>query len=219
LLLSNVTSLFVNVTLLVFVLYFMLISHKEIEKYAYDLLPFRNENKLIMLHEAKVIIHSTAFGIPLLAIIQGGFAYVGYAIFGVNEPVLYALFTSFATVIPIFGTALVWAPICIFLFISKDWGNAIGLTLYCLLVISNVDNVARLILQKKMGDIHPLITVFGVLVGLYVFGFWGIIFGPLILSLLCLFVDFFKKEYIDKADSGDEDNGVALQDPSEKSGE
>jgi predicted PurR-regulated permease PerM len=198
LLLSGVSSLFINVILLIFVLYFMLVSQKEVEKYMYDLLPFRDENKKIMLHEARVIINSNAFGIPLLALIQGGFAYVGYLIFGVDEPFLYALFTSFATIIPIFGTALVWVPVCIFLFISKDWGNAIGLTLYCLLVISNVDNVARLILQKKMGDIHPLITVFGVLVGLYVFGFWGIIFGPLILSLFCLFVDFFKKEYIDK---------------------
>ncbi|OJU47842.1 MAG: hypothetical protein BGN96_05755 [Bacteroidales bacterium 45-6] len=203
-LLSGVSSLFINVILLIFVLYFMLVSQKEIEKYMYDLLPFRAENKKIMLHEAKVIINSNAFGIPLLALIQGGFAYLGYLIFGVDEPFLYALFTGFATIIPIFGTALVWAPVCIFLFITKDWGNAIGLTLYCLLVISNVDNVARLILQKKMGDIHPLITVFGVLVGLYVFGFWGIIFGPLILSLFCLFVDFFKKEYLDRANPADE---------------
>lgn len=197
-LLSGVTSVFINVMLLAFVLFFMLVGHEQMEKYAFELLPFRDENKTKMLHETKIIIHSNAIGVPLIALIQGGFAYLGFLIFGVADPVLYALFTAFATIIPVVGTALVWVPLCVYLFVTKDWGNAVGLTLYCVIVISNVDNLARLILQKKIGDIHPLITILGVMLGLYAFGFWGIIFGPLMLSLLCLFIDFFKKEYIDR---------------------
>lgn len=198
-LLSGVTNLFINLTLLIFVLYFMLISHREMEKYIIDLLPFSDKNKRLMLHETRIIINSNAVGIPLLALIQGGFAFVGYSIFGVGEPFLYALFTCFATIIPIFGTAIVWVPLCLYLFLTKEWGNAIGLLLYAGLLITNVDNMARFILQKRLGDIHPLITVFGVIIGLYTFGFWGIIFGPLILSLFCLFIDMFKREYIDQS--------------------
>ena len=52
-------------------------------------------------------------------------------------------------------------------------------------------------LQKKMADIHPLITIFGVVIGLSLFGFMGVIFGPLLLSLFFLFVDMFKREYLD----------------------
>lgn len=200
-LLSGVTSMFINVMLLAFVLFFMLVGHKKMEQYAFELLPFRDENKLKMLHETRIIINSNAIGVPLIALIQGIFAYLGFLIFGVDDPLLYALFTAFATIIPVVGTGLVWVPLCVYLFLSKEWGSAIGLTLYCVLVISNVDNLARLILQKKIGDIHPLITILGVIIGLYTFGFWGIIFGPLMLSLFCMFVNFFKKEYVQRTDS------------------
>ncbi len=205
-LLGGVSTLFANISLLAFVLYFMLISHKEMEEYAYDILPFKEENKKVMLKETKIIINSNAIGVPLLAIIQGIFAYIGYRIFGIGEPMIYGLLTAFSTIVPLLGTMLVWVPLCVYLFITKDWANGIGLVAYSLLVISNVDNVARLLLQKKMGDIHPLITVFGVLIGLYLFGFWGIIFGPLVLSLFCLFVNFFKKEYIDVVKVEDPEN-------------
>jgi len=82
--------------------------------------------------------------------------------------------------------------------LNGDWVHALGLTIYALLVITNVDNLIRFILQKKLADIHPLITVFGVVIGLSLFGFMGIIFGPLLLSLFLLCIDIFKKSYLDK---------------------
>ncbi|KAA6307369.1 hypothetical protein EZS27_040963, partial [termite gut metagenome] len=59
----------------------------------------------------------------------------------------------------------------------------------------------RFILQKKMADTHPLITFFGVVIGLSLFGFMGIIFGPLLLSVFLLCVNIFKKEYLEGKDS------------------
>jgi hypothetical protein len=79
-----------------------------------------------------------------------------------------------------------------------DWTNAIGLGAFCAIILTNIDNVIRFILQKKLADTHPLITVFGVIFGLSVFGFWGIIFGPLLLSIFFLLVKMFKTEYLDK---------------------
>lgn len=65
------------------------------------------------------------------------------------------------------------------------------------IIVSQLDNLIRFILQKKMADTHPLITIFGVVIGLSLFGFMGVIFGPLLLSLFFLFVDMFKREYLD----------------------
>jgi predicted PurR-regulated permease PerM len=70
------------------------------------------------------------------------------------------------------------------------------LAIYGLIIIGGVDNVARFLLQKKLADIHPLITVFGVLIGIPMFGFWGIIFGPLLLSLFILFFNMYRHEYV-----------------------
>jgi predicted PurR-regulated permease PerM len=65
-------------------------------------------------------------------------------------------------------------------------------------VITNVDNVFRFVVQKKLGDTHPLITFFGVIVGLDLFGFIGIIFGPLLISYFLILLEIYKKEYAGK---------------------
>ncbi len=74
--------------------------------------------------------------------------------------------TCFATVIPIIGTALIWFPLVVYFVIIGDWWDAVGLLIYAGLIITHVDNLIRFVIQKKMADIHPLITIFGVIIGL-----------------------------------------------------
>lgn len=197
-LVAGVSSFALNSVILLFVLYFMLISGRDMERFFYELLPFNNDNKKDVLKEINVMVKSNAIGIPLLAIIQGGFALIGYLIFDVPNPVLFAFVTCFATIIPVVGTMMIWFPLALYMGLNGDWPNPIGLTAYALIVISNVDNVVRLFLQKQLANIHPLITVFGVVIGLSVFGFWGVIFGPLYLSMFVLLLNIFKREYLDK---------------------
>ena len=163
---ESISSLAINLFVMIFVLYFMLIGGKKMEAYVNDILPFNETNTQEVIHEINMIVRSNAIGIPLLAIIQGGVAMIGYLLFGAPN-------------------------------ISGDWFNAIGLFGYGAIVVSQSDNLIRFILQKKMADTHPLITIFGVVIGLPIFGFMGVIFGPLLLSLFFLFVDMFKKEYLD----------------------
>lgn len=193
---SSVYAFVINVIVILFVLYYMLFSNDEFEKSIREILPFKEENKQIVAEETRLIIQANAIGIPLLAIIQGFFAYMGYLLFGVESAILYAILTAFSTIIPIVGTTIVWAPIGIGLLLGADYVNGIGLLLYGFFIIGGVDNVARFLLQKKLADIHPLITVFGVLIGIPMFGFWGVIFGPLILSLFILFFNMYRHEYV-----------------------
>ncbi len=195
-LIGSVSSFAVNSVVMLFVLYFMLIGGRKMESYLYDLLPFSNNNKNDVLDQINVMVRSNAIGIPVLASVQGIFATIGYIIFGVPDPVLFGFLTCFATIIPLVGTMFIWLPLAIYLAITGDWLNAAGLAVYALIVISNIDNLVRFILQKKIADTHPLITVFGVVIGLPVFGFWGVIFGPLFLSMFILLVDIFKREYL-----------------------
>lgn len=167
------------------------------EHYLYGLLPFNQQDGGEILHKIKLIVQSNAIGIPLLALIQGGIATIGYWIFGVPNLLLFGLLTSFATIIPIVGTMIVWVPIVIYLALSGSWGHAIGLTIYAAIVVAQSDNLIRLVLQKKMANIHPLITIFGVVMGLSLFGFMGVIFGPLLLSIFMLCVNLFKSKYLD----------------------
>ena len=196
---NSLSNFIVNMFVLVFVLYFMLIGGKKMEQYVNELLPFNETNTQEIVHEINMIVRSNAIGIPLLAVIQGGVAMLGYWIFDAPNILFSGFLTGFASIIPMAGTALVWIPIAIYMALIGNWFQAIGLVIFGSLVISQLDNLIRFVIQKKMADIHPLITVFGVVIGLSLFGFMGVIFGPLLLSLFFLFVNMFKKGYLDGA--------------------
>ena len=195
-LMGGLSSFAVNLFVLVFVLYFMLIGGTKMEQYIYELLPFSDSNKKHVMNEINMIVRANAIGIPLLAIIQGAIATLGYYLFDAPSALLFGFLTCFATVIPIVGTTLVWFPLAAYMAISGDWPHAIGLLLYCGLIVTNIDNLIRFILQKKMADTHPLITIFGVVIGLSLFGFMGVIFGPLLISIFILCVNIFKEQYL-----------------------
>lgn len=195
-LMGGISSFAVNLFVLVFVLYFMLIGGTKMEQYIYELLPFSDSNKKHVMNEINMIVRANAIGIPLLAIIQGAIATLGYYLFDAPSALLFGFLTCFATVIPIVGTALVWFPLAAYMAISGDWPHAVGLLLYCGLIVTNIDNLIRFILQKKMADTHPLITIFGVVIGLSLFGFMGVIFGPLLISIFILCVNIFKGQYL-----------------------
>ena len=194
---SQVSGLIVTTVVMLFLLYFMLISRKSIESYVIALLPFNEKNKHKVTAEIHSMVRSNAIGIPLLAIIQGIIAVIGYWAAGVPSYFMFGVLTAFATIVPLVGTGLVWVPLVIYLALTGNWIAAIGLAAYCGIILINVDNVIRFALQKKLADTHPLITVFGVILGLGIFGFWGVIFGPLLLSMFFLLVNIFKREYID----------------------
>ena len=195
-LVSGTYSLIINSIMMLFVLFYMLYERSAFENAIMELLPFSRDNKRILVRESRSIIVANAVGIPLLAIIQGIFAYIGYLIFGVKAALFYAVLTAFSTIIPVVGTMIVWIPLGIYFALTANWVGAIGIWAYGLIVIGGSDNVARLLLQKKLADIHPLITIFGVIFGMSLFGFWGVIFGPLLISLLILFINMFRHDYV-----------------------
>ena len=187
----------INIIVLLFVLYFMLIGGLRMEGYCREILPFNRDVGSSVMREVHMIVRSNAIGIPLLAVVQGVVAFVGYLVFNAPSPLFWGVLTCFATIIPIFGTALIWLPLAGYMALTGDWGPAIGLLLYGGLVVTHVDNVVRFIMQKKMADTHPLVTIFGVFIGLSLFGFMGVIFGPLMLEMFVFCVNIFKKKYLD----------------------
>ncbi|MEI2739089.1 MAG: AI-2E family transporter, partial [Chitinophagaceae bacterium] len=136
-------------------------------------------------------------GIPLISIIQGVVGTVGYIIFEVDEFVLWGFLTGVFAFFPIVGTMIIWVPIVIFMYAAGDTWNATGLFLFSFIVTGNVDYLARITLLKKMGNIHPLVTVLGVIAGLSLFGFIGLIFGPLLVNYIILLFKIYTNEFIE----------------------
>lgn len=193
---TGVSDLIVNLAVAIMLMFFMLWEGREMEHYVSTIMPFEESNKREVLNKIQLMVRSNAIGIPLLAVIQGIISLGGYLLCDAPNPYLTALLTAFASIIPLVGTALIWIPVSIYFLIMGEWINALILLGYGGIIISQCDNLIRFLLQKKMANIHPLITIFGVVAGLPIFGFMGIIFGPLLVSLFLLFLDMFRKEYL-----------------------
>ena len=141
------------------------------------------------------MVKANALGIPIICIIQGLFAALGYWIFGIEDWGLWGFFTGLFAFFPLVGTMIIWVPIVIYMYANGlDW-PATGLMLYSFIVTGNVDYAARITLMKKIGDVHPVITVLGVIVGLNLFGFIGLVFGPLLVSYFLVLVKIYINEF------------------------
>lgn len=186
---------FLIVVVMYFILYFMLTEGRKIEKAFYNWLPLREESTTLLKKSLNDLVFSNAIGIPLVAFVQGIVALIGYWLTGVQEPFIWFIATCVAAVIPVLGAALVYVPLSFLLFANGMTTQAIILFLYGFLIVGSVDNLFRFWLQEKLGDTHPLITIFGVIVGLNLFGFMGLVFGPILLSLFLLLMQIYKQEF------------------------
>lgn len=181
-----------------FILYFMLVNGRRMEEALYEHIPLKDANVELIGREVKVMVISNTIGIPLIALIQGVIGLIGYLIIGISEPWLWFVATSIAAMMPVVGAALIYLPLTISLFAQGDTGKGIAMAIWGFGVIGLVDNLFRFLLNKKLGDIHPLITVFGVIIGIQLFGFIGLIFGPLLISMFLLLLKIYTSEFIIK---------------------
>ncbi len=181
-----------------FILYFMLVNRRWMEQALYEYIPLKDENVHKLGKEVNMMVMSNAIGIPLIALAQGIVALIGYLVIGVNEPFFWFGVTCIAAMLPVVGAALAYVPIAIIFFANDQTGKGIFMLVYGFGVIGTIDNVLRFSLLKKLGNVHPLVTVFGVIIGLNVFGFIGLIFGPLLISLFMLLLKIYSNEFITK---------------------
>lgn len=181
-----------------FILYFMLVNGREMEKSLYEHIPLSDENVGKLGKEIHSMVMSNAIGIPVIALLQGIVGLIGYLIIGVKEPWFWFVITCITAMLPVVGAALAYVPIAIIFFANGQNWQGIAMLIFGFGVIGTVDNVFRFTLQRKIGNVHPLVTVFGVIIGLKLFGFIGLIFGPLLISLFILLLKIYSSEFITK---------------------
>jgi predicted PurR-regulated permease PerM len=195
---SATGNVLANVVMMMFVLFFMLQQSHEFEQGIEDFLPTSKDSIHLLKKETHNMILSNAVGIPLIMLGQGITAGLAYWILDAGDPIIWGLITGFFGLIPVIGTGGIWLPLAINLTMGGHIWQGIVLIIYGICVVSSVDNVVRIVFLKKKANVHPLITLFGVIIGMNLFGFWGIIFGPLIISGFFLLMKIYKNEFIAK---------------------
>jgi predicted PurR-regulated permease PerM len=176
-------------------LFFMMINGRKMENFIDRNLPFSLDNKSRFMNEITRMVRSNAITIPTVAFLQGAVALIGYLVFGIREAVLLGVLTAIASMIPVVGAMLIYLPVVIYTLATGELWGGIGLGLWCFILVGSVDNVARFLLQKKLANVHPLITILGVILGTKLFGLIGLIFGPLTITLFVVLVKIYFSEF------------------------
>lgn len=178
-----------------FILFFMITNLNRMEAAIVFYLPFKREKIMLFANELRSQTVSNAVGVPLIAVIQGTLAWLYYMFVGLSEPGFWGVMTGMASVIPIVGAGLIWVPISIYLMANIGLAQGIGLIAWGALVLGIMDNLVRFVLAKKMADVHPLVTLLGVIMGLQYFGITGLIFGPLLISYFLILLKIYYQEF------------------------
>lgn len=186
---------FIAIGLMYFMLYYMLTNRRSLREALKEYVPMNRENLTEIGVEIQKMVRSNALGIPLVGLAQGIVALIGFLIFGTEDPFFWFVIVTISSMIPFVGTLLGILPVFLLTLSSGDSFAAWGILVYGFVVVGSTDNIIRLYVLKKLDDVHPLITLIGVIVGVPLFGFIGLIFGPLLISLFIVVVKIYRKEY------------------------
>ena len=190
--LSSAANVFLEVTVMYFLLYFLFVNYRGFEGSLIHYLPFDDENAVAFGEELKNITYSNIIGQTVIAIIQGAFLAVGFWIFGAKDPLFWGVICAILSFIPLLGPPLIFVPAAVILLADGMTWQGVGLLVWGFGLVINIDNVLRLVIAKKLGDIHPIITVVGVIIGIPLFGLIGLVYGPLLLAYFLIAVRIYK---------------------------
>ncbi|HEX9576941.1 MAG TPA: AI-2E family transporter, partial [Myxococcales bacterium] len=132
----------------------------------------------------------------VMTVYQGVTSGIGYWIFGVDSPLVWAALTGVASILPAVGTALIWVPVSVVLMATGHLGKGIGVAAWSLLVVVFVaDYILRPKLVKtriRMNDLLVFIAIFG---GIEAFGILGLVLGPVAVAILLSLIRIYQTEY------------------------
>jgi predicted PurR-regulated permease PerM len=186
----------IAIGLMYFILFYMFTNRSLVKNSVGDYIPVSKANLEVIGNEIQAMVRSNALGIPLVALAQGIIALIGFFIFGVSDPFFWFVIVTIGSMIPFVGTLIGILPVFILELSTGNTFSAWGILLYGLIVVGSTDNIIRLYVLKRLDNVHPLITLIGVIVGVPLFGFIGLIFGPLLISLFQVIVNIYRKEYL-----------------------
>ena len=189
---SSAINIVLTLLVMYFLLYFMFTQIKEFEAGLLKYAPFREQHALRFSKALRDSTYSNVLGQGIIAITQGTLLANGFWIFGIPDPIFWGVIGCFISFLPVVGAPMLTIPASIILFANDHTLEGILLLAYGLLFIGNVDNVLRMIINKRIANTHPIISVIGVFIGIPLFGILGLVFGPLLLSYFLLLLEIYE---------------------------
>lgn len=186
---------FINLVLVLVLMYFCFRDGERFLKWFYQIVPMPVVHVEAIALRVYQTINAVISGALLTAGVQGVLAIIGYMIAGVPLAMFFGVLTGISAMIPVLGAALIWVPISIFIFMeAPGWGIFVGL--WGLLLVSLIDNFLKPILIGSQARMPILLVFCAIIGGLNVYGFTGIIIGPILVAMLLAFIRIYRDYYM-----------------------
>jgi predicted PurR-regulated permease PerM len=205
---GTATRLALNLTIALFGLFFLLVNRDHTWPAIGPYIPFNAPNTARLRDRFVAVTYSTLIGTGLIALVQGVMVGAAFAVVGLPSAFFWGVITAVFAILPVVGSGLVWGPGAIALALGGEWGKAIGILIWGLVVVSSVDNVLRPVVYNRWARIHPLVTLVGALGGIRFFGILGLLIGPLALSYFFELIQMYRDEYIQREDEVEQVEGL-----------
>jgi len=192
---GSATSAVLNLVIAFFGLYYMLRSDRNTWDAIRPYIPFSPPTADALRERFYSVTQATLLGTMLIAAIQGSLVGTGFWIVGLPNPFFWGTVTAIASILPVLGTSLVWLPAVLVLLVQDRYGAAVTMLVIGAGIASNIDNLIRPLVYRRVSHIHPMITLVGAFAGVKYFGLLGVLLGPLAIAYLFALLHFYREEY------------------------
>ncbi len=198
---GSLTRFVVNFVLLLFVLFFVLRDHDKLIAFLHRALPLSRSQEVTLFAEVRAVSKTALMGSLMTAVTQGFVGGIGLWLAGLPGLFLGAVM-AFTSLIPFVGTALVWVPAALFLLATGEWGWAVFMVVWGVVVVGSIDNFLRPMFMQG-ASMSTVVVFFSLIGGLQVFGLIGLIYGPLVFSITLVLFRLYEAEFAGFLDSQD----------------
>jgi predicted PurR-regulated permease PerM len=194
--LGSISELLLGLFIMFFVMFYGFREGQSFISYLKKHLPLEPTLKDSLFDEMRTITQAVLYGQVLTAVIQGGLGGLALLVFGVPNALFWGAIMIITAFLPVLGTPVIWVPAGVGLILDGAVTRGILLLVFGATVVMNIDNFLRPRLVSSRTNVHPVLILIGVLGGLKVFGFIGMLVGPLILAVLVALIKFYEQNYM-----------------------
>ncbi len=196
-LLKNTVILTLDLMVMLIALFFFFRNGENYYRSLIDMLPFSSERKKAMAGKVHDTFIAVINGVFLIALAQGILTGIGFSLFGLPFPVFWGGLAAIFALFPIGGAALVWLPGVLYLYMKGSALRSILLLFWGLVLVTLPDNIVKPLLIGRKAKIPSFFLFISILGGLSAYGVFGILLGPIVVTMLTAFIQFYREEYTD----------------------
>jgi predicted PurR-regulated permease PerM len=192
----NAAWAFVNWSIALLGLYYLLGGASTAWQRFTRLLPLSPAGAETLRVRFRDITQGMVAGTLLSAAIQGAAIGTGFWIAGLPDAVFWGAAAAIATLVPVVGNAIVSVPALLLLFLRQNYTGAIAIAVFSGPLPPIIDRVVRATVSRRIGRVHPMVTLVGALIGATIAGVAGLIIGPVALAMFFVLLDVYEKEQV-----------------------